>query len=157
MEYYLEHLDDERYTQPIELLSQASTGQHTRHVIEFFQCLLEQSACGRVDYDARMRNPLIEQFTASALEAIGEIKRKLPLIDPLMPLELAVDYERVSKDSPCVQSTFERELVYNVEHAIHHLAMIKIALKLSAPELSLRSGFGVAPSTMRHRAEADKP
>jgi len=37
--YYLEALAPDEYTQPLELLSQASLGQHTRHMLEFYQCL----------------------------------------------------------------------------------------------------------------------
>ena len=50
-----------------------------------------------------------------------------------------------------VESTLDRELIYNIEHAIHHMAMIKIGLKVLAPELHLPENFGVAPSTIRYR------
>ena len=44
-----------------------------------------------------------------------------------------------------------RELHYNVEQCIHHLALIKVALKIIRPDIELSESFGVAPSTIQHR------
>jgi hypothetical protein len=49
------------------------------------------------------------------------------------------------------QSNIERELMYNIEHTIHHLAIIKIGLNAVAPQIALSEHFGVAPSTIRHK------
>ncbi|MBI1191734.1 MAG: hypothetical protein GC205_00980 [Bacteroidetes bacterium] len=153
MEHYLSHLDDARYAQPLEVLSQSSAGQHTRHVIEFFQCLIEQRLTGTVNYDKRVRNTLIEQHTGVALSAMQDIMDSIRSVDPQEGLKLEVAYDAACQECFCVETTFERELVYNIEHAIHHLAMIKIGLRIAAPELSLRAGFGVAPSTVRYQQQ----
>lgn len=39
--------------------------------------------------------------------------------------------------------------MYNIEHTIHHLALIKVGLKLVYPDLDLPNHFGVAPSTIK--------
>ena len=38
--FYLQELDENRYSLPLEILSQASIGQHTRHIIDGYLCLL---------------------------------------------------------------------------------------------------------------------
>jgi len=43
-----------------------------------------------------------------------------------------------------------RELAYNIEHAIHHMAIIKIGINEVSPYILLPSAFGVASSTIRH-------
>ena len=53
-------------------------------------------------------------------------------------------------------SNLDRELVYNIEHAIHHMALIKIGIKEVAPQLQLPEGFGVANSTIRHKKQQKK-
>ena len=49
-----------------------------------------------------------------------------------------------------VDSNVQRELAFNLEHAIHHQALIKIGLNQLGQHME--SGFGVAPSTLRSMA-----
>ena len=53
-----------------------------------------------------------------------------------------------------IPSTFERELVYNIEHTIHHLALIAIGFRAYFPHVSLSEHFGVASSTVAHQKKA---
>ena len=55
-----------------------------------------------------------------------------------------------------VESTLERELVYNIEHAVHHMAMIKIGLRQIAPEILIDKNFGVAQSTVNNRVHINR-
>lgn len=57
----------------------------------------------------------------------------------------------VGDDSPVVPSTFAREIMYAVVHAVHHYALIGVMCRLL--ELPLRPGFGIAPSTVQHYAD----
>ncbi|MDX1476670.1 MAG: hypothetical protein R3301_03155 [Saprospiraceae bacterium] len=50
-----------------------------------------------------------------------------------------------------MDSSLERELIYNIEHTIHHLAIIKIGLAIIAPDIPLPAHFGVAPSTVKYK------
>ncbi len=52
-------------------------------------------------------------------------------------------------DSPVTGSTFGREMVYSVAHAIHHYALISIMARLM--DAKLPEHFGVAPSTVAHQ------
>ena len=51
-----------------------------------------------------------------------------------------------------MKSSFYRELSYNIEHAIHHMALLKVAVKQTLTYISLPENFGVASSTIRYRA-----
>ncbi len=62
-------VDAELFADPIAILSNATIGQHTRHVIEFFQCLQEQADSRVINYSLRKRNPLIEENKGAALAA----------------------------------------------------------------------------------------
>jgi len=44
-----------------------------------------------------------------------------------------------------------RELAYCMDHATHHLAIIKIALIDGGHDIINKSSLGVAPSTIRYR------
>ena len=47
-------------------------------------------------------------------------------------------------------STFGRELVYAIAHAIHHYALISVMARLL--DVRLPPHFGIAPSTVAHEA-----
>jgi hypothetical protein len=148
---YLQQLPASSYSRPLDLLSGASIGQHTRHILEFYDCLIAQHETGEVNYDIRERDNQIETDPQFAMSVIDRICEVLPACDPDQVLILAHGYDTAGDQLVRVKTTFARELVYNVEHAIHHLAMIKIGLKILSPAMKLPSEFGVAPSTIRHK------
>ncbi|MEM9648432.1 MAG: hypothetical protein AAF969_08120, partial [Bacteroidota bacterium] len=43
-----------------------------------------------------------------------------------------------------------REVMYNLEHTIHHHALIKVGIQFFT-DIPLPESFGVAPSTLQHR------
>lgn len=145
---YLDQLSPRAYQEPIPLLSGSTVGQHSRHFIEFFQCLLVQVSSGTVNYDLRLRNLEIEQCPEYASKIIDSIKAQLPLLDP----SATILFKGLG-EGPFLPTNIARELVYNIEHTIHHLAIIKIGLKLVAADVSLPESFGVAPSTLAYRKE----
>ncbi|MEM9984986.1 MAG: hypothetical protein AAF804_07800, partial [Bacteroidota bacterium] len=71
--FFLERLEREPYGRKLDVFSGSSIGQHTRHLVEFFQCLLVQAETGIIDYDARERNHRIETDPDYAAKAIYEL------------------------------------------------------------------------------------
>ncbi len=151
---YLEQLGEERYCQPLEVFSGSSIGQHTRHIIEFLDCLSRQCESGQINYDHRLRNKAIEANPAVAAVSLESILERLHSHELKKKLTLSFTYDCETESYETVDTTFERELVYNIEHVIHHLAIIKIGLKLIAPDIPLPRDFGVAPSTVRYHDQA---
>jgi hypothetical protein len=155
LSYYLDIIDPVVYQSPLELLSGSTIGQHTRHIIEFYTCLIEQSK-GHPDpvinYALRRRDYRIESQPDHALSCVNVLCEQLVDLDPEKPCRL--DCAEHGQGDLLVTSTIGRELIYNIEHTIHHLAIVKIALKTILPLLELPEHFGVAPSTIRHRQEA---
>jgi hypothetical protein len=153
-EYYLPPLTSRQYTEHPQLLQGSSVGQHTRHFIEFFECLIEQSQlpAGEIDYSKRRRSPEMEAQPGKALQSIESVCTRLSQLKAPHPLRLQCSDLQKSANSRTIATNLERELVYNIEHTIHHLAIIKIGLALVAPELVLPEVFGTAPSTMAFRA-----
>lgn len=152
--FYLNVLSKEEYSRPLTLLNGSSIGQHTRHVLEFFECLIKQVDEGLIDYDARQRNKLIEQNLAYAATIMESLAEEIAVIDLQTPLRLSVNFSlEDASEGSCVQTTFGRELVYNIEHCIHHLAIVRIALHTLRPDLLVPPNFGVAPSTVKYKQQ----
>jgi hypothetical protein len=153
LRYVLERITDEAYKAPSVALSGSSMGQHIRHSLEFFGCLCNSQESGTVNYDNRKRDVLIEENRLFALACISDLLPKIEALNDQNELVLELSYGESSVDPIRVTSNFNRELVYNIEHAIHHMALIKIGLRELAPDLVIPKGFGVANSTLRYNQE----
>lgn len=156
-EALLEALDDQGYTRRIPEVFNSAIGGHYRHCLDHFQCLLEGIMQGEVNYDDRRRDPRIEYNRRFALDATFRLREACEKIRPLaleLPMQVvsSVNYDDSSPLSST--STFGRELIYAVAHAIHHYALLAVMChKLS---IVMPEGFGVAPSTLQHRAPVAK-
>ena len=128
-------------------LSNASIGQHTRHIIELYQCLIAGYITGEIKYDDRKRDLLLENDVIVAVDAIKEIQLNLDKPDKAVKI-----FSEADGDAVCIESNYYREVLYNLEHCIHHQALIKVAL-LSLKDIQIADSFGVAPSTLQYRQQ----
>ncbi|MBW8244978.1 DinB family protein [Muricauda oceani] len=133
------------YSKPCSILSNASIGQHTRHIIELYLCLIKGYELSDVSYDRRERNLKIEKDLTFALEQLTYIQTNLEKENK----SIKICYELAGEENT-LDSNYFREVVYNLEHTIHHQALIKVGIKhFSAQEIP--ETFGVAPSTIQYR------
>jgi hypothetical protein len=146
----LNSITDEEYVLPSELLSKATIGQHTRHIIEMYQCLLQGYADDVVCYDHRKRDNAIETNKELALRLLVDIAARSE--QPNKKMQLQAVYGDASAEVLCVDTNYFRELAYNLEHTIHHMALIKVGLK-ELNKAHVSETFGVASSTSRHRQQ----
>lgn len=137
------------YTQPKEILSQSSIGQHFRHILEFYICLTNGLEHKVVCYDDRKRDIHIETDLVYAVNTTNTLITFLQKIQEDEPLTLLASYTASSDEKTLMQTSFYRELAYALDHTVHHLAIIKIAL--AEEQITLDSNFGIAPSTIRYR------
>ncbi|HAT80757.1 MAG TPA: hypothetical protein DCS17_04990, partial [Flavobacterium sp.] len=107
----LQQLSDEQYSNPCVQLSNSSIGEHTRHIIELFQCLDNQYDSGVVNYDKRQRSFQIQTNTDFAIQKIIQIQNNLDKEDKNIVLHQKIDGNEISVDS-----NYYRELLYNFEH-----------------------------------------
>ncbi len=137
------------YAQPLPVLSGSSLGGHVRHITEFYQCLFNGITSGVVDYDARKRNPLLETDNRFATQTLEGIISYIQEVQEDQALQLKATY--YAEKALLVPTTLYRELIYNLEHCIHHLATIRIGVSTLTNPYSIPQNFGVAPSTIQYR------
>jgi hypothetical protein len=146
--WLLSQLDNKQYIQPVKVLSQSSIGQHTRHVLEFFGELDKGYGSGLLDYDKRGRSLPLESNLVFAIGTIQEIIAGLERPDKKMLLN--AEYGEHEESSLQVITTYNRELVYNLEHMVHHMALIRIGVEATT-DVAIPAEFGVGSSTLKYR------
>ena len=105
---------------------------------------------GLINYDKRAHDRLIETDKFIALNAISGISEFVKKVDD-KSLKLEVGYDLEKETYITIDTTATRELVYNIEHAVHHMAIMKIGIKEIAPYVQLSPDFGIAASTIRYK------
>lgn len=152
-----ENLKKDEYAYCSSLLLGSSIGKHMRHIIEFYDILREGSEIGEVNYDTRVRSSRIENEPKVAKERLALISAWLEELSVNKNLSLYLNFNQDSKAVKQVKSNLMRELAYNLEHAIHHMALIRIALNQQFPHVKVDANFGVAYSTIRYNKDQCAP
>ena len=78
----------------------------------------------------------------------------ISILPSSMHIQLIGNYGDEKNHEIIIKSSVERELVYCLEHAIHHMALIKVAAIDQSIVEKVGANFGVAPSTIRNRSES---
>lgn len=156
-EMLLRALDDASYARHLPAAFNASVGGHYRHCLDHFQSLIEALDADEVNYDHRKRDRRIETERDFAVSETRRIFRGCEGIAEQWLTRSILVRTKVSygdEAAPAMPSTFGRELMYAVAHAIHHYALIGVMCGLMG--VPLPAGFGVAPSTLKHQADEVK-
>ncbi|MBP7512037.1 MAG: DinB family protein [Bacteroidia bacterium] len=144
-------LNEKDYSMPLELLNGNTIGKHIRHVYELFDELLMGIVLNEVNYDSRKRNLQIESDPIFSCNFSKEIGTKLSILDEDRALNLSGNFG--NEINIIANTSLGRELAYNIEHAIHHMAIIKICLNHYYNYVNLHQNFGIAYSTQNHIKE----
>jgi hypothetical protein len=144
----LHQLTDVQYVQPSKTLFNATIGQHVRHIIELFICLEKGYNAGIVNYEKRKRDLVIETDKDFANRLLQEIYANLE--KPNKKLSLESNYDEHSAETLTVTTNYYREIIYNLEHTVHHMALIRVGIN-EVSVIEVPEGFGVASSTIKYR------
>lgn len=143
----LKQLDDNMYAKKLPVILNASIGEHVRHIVEHFDELNKGYEQGIINYGKRKRDFMIETKSKVAVDAMQNIISGLHKLDKT--LLLCVEGHS-PENTQVVTTTYARELYYNQEHAVHHMALIRVAIS-NITAIALPDSFGVAASTIIHR------
>ena len=145
------NLTQEQYVYVSNCLEGGSLGQHLRHVLEFYTCLLKGREQGKINYDTRQRDLRISNDHSFALQRMDEIIDLLGEGAADCPLLLEGQFGLEETSQMATPTSFQRELIYCLEHSIHHQALMRVVLKEMGLVHLADKHFGVASSTVRFR------
>jgi hypothetical protein len=147
-------LDDVAYATKLPAAFDASIGGHMRHCLDHFRSVLDGLAADEIDYDARTRDPRIENLRVVALVAARQQLREFESLDASIldrPIRVRAKVSYATEESPVAESTVGREIMFCVLHAVHHYALCGVMCGMLG--VPLPEGFGVAPSTVKHQRD----
>ena len=148
----LHRMDDEMFTQSLEVFSDSSIGSHIRHIHGFYACLIHGAESGVVNYDKRERDLRVETETIYCDENFCSLVPRISELDLQQPVTVLQGmYTSDQAIDSGIASSIGRELIYTFEHAVHHLAIVKMGLRVHFPDFEVDENLGVAPSTIEYR------
>ena len=109
-------------------------------MVEIFTLLINDYEAAEIDYSLRARDIRIETDLAFATKKISYLQTNYKQVDKPLILK--------SYDQP-FQTSYNRELLYQLEHIVHHKAIIKPIIK-SLSCVELHEHFGYARSTINY-------
>jgi hypothetical protein len=119
----------------------SSIGAHMRHVLDHYSSFLAGIDSGVVNYDARVRETLVETDRVSGIEQAKSIVERLK------------SSVNTTEDEVHSVSSVGRELQFLASHTVHHYALIAIASRMQG--IIPPDTFGIAPSTLKYMQTAD--
>lgn len=144
----LQGLSDEEYTRPVPGLSRATIGQHVRHILELFICLENGYGSGVVNYEKRKRDIRIETDKPFSCALLEKVYKNLQERNKRLVLETSYDAD--SGRVVTMDTNYFREVAYNLEHTVHHMALIRVGFN-EISSATLPESFGVAASTIKYK------
>jgi hypothetical protein len=149
-EEFLLGLSDAQYRDSAADLCNASIGSHYRHSLDHFKILLEAVNDGPIDYDRRDRDPRLESERLRALQVTRDFRHATRFLSAASldkPVEARAKVSYAGEASAAA-SSFGREVMFAVSHAIHHHALIAMICGLR--KIPVPQNFGMAPSTIEY-------
>lgn len=146
----IENLSSQELTRPLDIINGASVGQHIRHIIEFYLEFINGHKSGTVCYDNRERNPDFESSPILIISKLKQIFEAIEHCDFEKNLKIKTNHDIDDTEETLSNSSVLREIVYALDHTVHHLAIIKIAMQVEFSQIEMNKNMGIAPSTIRN-------
>ena len=150
--YLLNALNVQQYCDTTVAPYYSSIGSHMRHILDFYDCILDGLENNRIDLTHRRRDLETEQVCEKATKRIVEIDRRLKNLHTATSLEQPVAVvDDLGGGSVTFSSTLGALLAQANSHTIHHYAIINYIL--ASLDISVNDGdFGYNPTTPKTSA-----
>lgn len=144
-------LTDAAYQARVDGRSQP--GAHIRHILDHFQALRDGFPSGLVDYDCRSRQSEVETNRRLAKQELLDTKLWLhSLSENTQPLKVKSEVSLCECCTVTIDSDRARELLYVLNHTVHHMAYVALLLKFNG--VVVNDSIGLAPATASHNRSA---
>lgn len=134
------------------LYAASGIGPHVRHVADHFRALQAGMKSGTVNYDVRRRESALERRSDLArLEIESIISWLQTAIASEIPLSVESEISCSRTERVQFQSNTSRELLYLINHTVHHAAYASLLVRRHG--VLADSDVGCAPATASYRRD----
>ena len=127
-------------------LAMSPIGKHIRHIVDHLWAFQEGMTTGQVDYNLRHRDTALETDPQLATNAIEDFCRWLAAqSESCCDLTVISEFSVSQNESITTPSNSHRELVYLINHTLHHIAYAAVLAK--SLDIDPPSHLGLAPAT----------
>lgn len=136
------------------LYAASGIGPHVRHVADHFRAFQTGTRSGTVNYNIRRRECALERRSDLARLEIESIINWLQAgIETEIPLSVESEISCLQTENVQFQSNTSRELLYLINHTIHHAAYA--ALLVRQHGVIAAADIGYAPATVSYLRDSD--
>lgn len=130
-------------------------GCHIRHIIDHFLAMKNGMSDLIINYNQRHRDSLIETSSNEARATLLDLQVWLSgLSKENVQLVIEAEINCEQEENVKMFSNLERELLYLINHTIHHAAYIKLIAQQH--KIILADAIGIAPSTATYFRQVAK-
>ncbi|WP_100615934.1 hypothetical protein [Confluentibacter citreus] len=153
-QYILANLSNEQLSNNSIPPYYSSIGSHIRHILDFYDCILNKDLHNQIDLTARSRNRAVENCCILALEYLSIIIERLKDSDYNID-EIIIVKDDLGLGKIEMPYTLGAVLSQANSHTIHHYAIINYILNgLNIPLED--SDFGYNPSTPKQAIQINE-
>ncbi len=105
----------------------SSIGSHFRHILDFYDCILEGYENRTIDLTARRRDLMTEQLCEKAQERILQLNQKLQFFENELDQQVKV-VDDLGSGAVSMNTSLGALLLQANSHTIHHYAIINYIL-----------------------------
>lgn len=146
--YILANLSDEQLSNTSVPPYYSSIGSHVRHILDFYNCILNRDVNNRIDLTSRCRNREVENCCNQALDYLNNIMEELKILcDSLNEMVIVMDDLGLGN----IEMTYTLAAAFSQanSHTIHHYAIINYIL--DGLQINLEdSELGFNPTTPKN-------
>ncbi len=152
----LDGVGEDSYTAMHGPFRRGGIGKHVRHVLDHYKALLNAGGDAlngeALNYEARTRDPDIEQYPTAAVATIDSIVMQLSR--NRVPDSVPKAKHVWGAGEGVVATSLERELQFLASHTVHHMSLVAWIMDFLG--FAVPDSFGVAPSTLRYEATRNR-
>ena len=134
---------------------EANIGQHMRHVFDHMLAIRLAIQEGLVDYDRRERGNEVETDRLMASQQLSLLRLWIQTEDfDNHKVSVASEIDCENTQRMHFDSNLNREILYVINHSIHHAAHIKLLLEQFG--INLPAHIGIAPGTASFNRHSER-
>lgn len=150
--FVIQQLDLNEFVQELNFLHGNSIGKHIRHTLEMFESVVEANESKALNYDLRKRNIQIENSISISIEKINALNLQIENLKLNRNIQL---FQQLNTSCIELKSQIQRELLHCLEHSIHHLMIVRLAIEHNFPHVIIPQNFGMAHSTLQYKQSCE--